>query len=80
MNDPWKRPDWHDDAACRGMCPDLWFPARGEDPRPAKAVCATCPVIERCAEAGWAEYFGVWGGLSERARKRARHSARRAAA
>lgn len=68
------RPAWHQHAACRGMDPDLFFPTRGEDVQQAQAVCRTCPVAEECL--GFAlqrgEKFGVWGGKSERARRRMR--------
>lgn len=67
-------PDWHLDAACRGMNPDLFFPERGGSARRAKAVCASCPVQADCLE--WAldigARFGIWGGLSEKARRRVR--------
>lgn len=70
-------PPWHDDAACRGMDPELWFPRRGEPTRPAQDVCATCPVVADCLD--WAlgngEQFGIWGGTSERERRRMRRRA-----
>jgi len=43
------RPHWHADAACREHPEVSWFPDRGEDSRPAKAVCAACPVRDECA-------------------------------
>ena len=67
---------FHRDAACRGKDPDLWFPERGDDTRPAKAICATCPddvnaaCLEFALEHG--ETFGLWGGKSERQRRRIR--------
>jgi hypothetical protein len=69
-----KRPAWHAQAACRGAGPASWFPGRGDDVRPAQAVCATCPVAEPCAAAGEGE-TGIWGGMSERQRKHARRAA-----
>ncbi|HXH56127.1 WhiB family transcriptional regulator [Iamia sp.] len=66
-----RRPAWHEHAACRGMGPELFFPDRGEDVRPAKAVCARCPVRVRRELAGRAgAERGIWGGTSERTRKR----------
>lgn len=63
--------EWRERGACRTVPTSVFFPERGGDVRPAKAICATCPVIEECRE--WAltlpEMFGVWGGLSERQRK-----------
>lgn len=65
---------WRDHAACRGVDPDLFFPGRGEATAPAKAVCATCPVRAECLNYAMAngEKFGIWGGLSERERRRLR--------
>lgn len=42
-------PDWHADAACRGVDPGLFEAARGGSSAPAKRICATCPVRELCA-------------------------------
>lgn len=61
---------WAAHAACRGMGPALFFPARGEDTSPAKEVCAACPVAGPCYEHAVAgERFGVWGASSERERR-----------
>lgn len=65
------------DGACVGMDPELWFPKTGERSPLAVEVCAGCPVREPCLE--WAlkhEAFGIWGGVSEVARKRLRRSRR----
>ena len=74
---------WQVDAACRGLNTDLFFQADHERrslkhgrEAAAKAVCASCPVIETCLE--WAlvvgERYGVWGGTdsTERAAIRRR--------
>jgi WhiB family redox-sensing transcriptional regulator len=62
--------DWRTLAACRGLDPELFFPARGDShtARNAQAVCATCPVAERCLEYAIevGETEGIWGGLSGR--------------
>lgn len=65
---------WRDAAACRGMDTDVFFPLRGEDVRAAKAVCADCPVSAECLDEALAEreVIGVWGGTSERERRRIR--------
>lgn len=67
---------WMQFAACRGMDPNLFFPGRGEDPGPAKAVCAGCPVRLECLDHALAngEKHGVFGGTSERERRRLRRS------
>jgi WhiB family redox-sensing transcriptional regulator len=74
------RPGWWFSALCRGVDPELWFPDRGGDTRPAKEVCRGCPVRTECLEyaLGNSERFGIWGGLSERER-RALRQFRRAA-
>lgn len=61
--------DWHKDAACRGLDPDLFFPERGTTAGPAKAVCKTCPVKAECYEAGKHEHYGVWGGMTRKERQ-----------
>jgi WhiB family redox-sensing transcriptional regulator len=62
--------DWRTLAACRGLDPDLFFPARGDafTARNAQAVCAACPVAEQCLEFAIevGETEGIWGGLSGR--------------
>lgn len=75
---PEEPPDWHDHAACAGVDPDLFFPSRGASTREAKAVCAGCPVRSDCLEAAMAggEKFGIWGGMSERERRRLRRERR----
>ncbi len=77
---------WRDDAACRGLDVDVFFPATDEEAGPAKAICAICPVREECLEFALAtrQDDGVWGGLTEterrRLRRRRRERARAAAA
>lgn len=72
---------WLDDtAACVGHDPDMFFPALGQDDRPAKAVCATCPLIDACREHGIKyERVGIWGGVGERQRKIIRRERRNGA-
>jgi WhiB family transcriptional regulator, redox-sensing transcriptional regulator len=68
---------WRTRAACRGLDPEIFHPAPGESAAPARAVCASCPVRVECGE--WAlfrEYHGVWGGLTERDRRRLRRTRR----
>jgi WhiB family transcriptional regulator, redox-sensing transcriptional regulator len=59
---------WQDAANCLGVDPDLFFPER------AKEVCKGCVVRGECLEYALAngEKFGIWGGLSERERRRLR--------
>lgn len=66
--------DWHDQANCLGVDPDLFFPERGASTREAKEVCRGCVVRLDCLEFALqnGEKFGIWGGLSERERRRIR--------
>lgn len=63
-------PDWMLEAACKDADPDIFFPERGGQPGPAKAICAGCPVTEECLEYALAgpydrhELAGIWGGKS----------------
>jgi len=75
---------WQENANCLGVDPDLFFPERGASTREAKEVCRGCVVREDCLEYALVhgEKFGIWGGMSERERRRirrARATARRAA-
>ena len=65
---------WQDLAKCLGVDPDLFFPERGASTREAKEVCRGCVVREDCLEYALAngEKFGIWGGMSERERRRIR--------
>jgi WhiB family redox-sensing transcriptional regulator len=68
-------PTWRSRAACAGMPTDWFFPDAGEKLRAeAKAACASCPVRTACERYSYAsgEKFGIWGGLSERERRRRR--------
>jgi WhiB family redox-sensing transcriptional regulator len=76
---------WQERANCLGVDPDLFFPERGASTREAKSVCAGCEVRLECLEYALdnGEKFGIWGGLSERERRRLRRQralARKAAA
>lgn len=69
---------WMEMAACRGADPDLFHPQRGEDVEPAKAFCRECPVRADCLRHALVncERYGVWGGTSERDRRRMRREMR----
>ncbi|MFA5566549.1 MAG: WhiB family transcriptional regulator [Acidimicrobiia bacterium] len=66
--------NWQDFANCLGVDPDLFFPERGASTREAKEVCRGCVVRFECLEYALvnAEKFGIWGGMSERERRRIR--------
>lgn len=63
---------WADRALCAQTDPEAFFPDRGGSTAAAKAVCRRCEVRELCLR--WAldtdEHIGVWGGLSERDRRK----------
>lgn len=65
---------WIEHAACLGMAGDLFFPGRGESTHEALAICRECPVRRECLDHAIAnsEHWGIWGGMSERQRKRER--------
>ncbi len=72
---------WQDYANCRGADADLFFPERGASTRRAKAICGECAVKMECldfaVETG--EKFGIWGGMSERERRKVRRQRQTAA-
>ena len=63
---------WMAHRACAGENPDMFFPARGYSTEPAKAVCRTCTVRAACLEYALDNqiHHGVWGGESERSRRK----------
>lgn len=65
---------WQDYANCRGADADLFFPERGASTRRAKAICGECQVRNECLDFAIeiGEKFGIWGGMSERERRRVR--------
>ncbi len=65
---------WQDEANCMGANADLFFPERGASTRKAKQICGECEVQVECLEYAITngEKFGIWGGLSERERRRIR--------
>jgi WhiB family redox-sensing transcriptional regulator len=67
---------WQRRANCMGVDPELFFPERGASNREAKEVCRGCVVREDCLEFAIAnsEKFGIWGGMSERERRRVRRA------
>ncbi len=72
---------WRQHAACRGVDPDIFYPVSEEDAEEAKAICASCAVGETCLEYALAnrERDGVWGGATERERRRLIRQRRRSA-
>lgn len=67
---------WQADANCVGVDPDIFFPERGASTKEAKSICTACKVRENCLEYALdnGEKFGIWGGTSERERRRLRRA------
>lgn len=72
---------WRQRAACRGVDPDTFYPVSDEDAEQAKAICAVCPVRQPCLEHALdvRERDGVWGGATERERRRMLRQRRKSA-
>lgn len=64
--------EWQDRALCAQTDPEAFFPEKGGSTREAKRICHGCEVKADCLEyaLGNDERFGIWGGLSERERRR----------
>lgn len=71
-HDPDSATAWMADGNCRLHPPAMFFPSDGVGVDRARKICATCPVIETCLEFALEERIehGVWGGCSERERRR----------
>jgi WhiB family transcriptional regulator, redox-sensing transcriptional regulator len=69
---------WRLDALCAETDPEAFFPEKGGSTRDAKRVCGGCAVRAECLEFALTndERFGIWGGLSERERRRLRMTRR----
>ncbi len=63
---------WAEDAKCLQADPETFFPEKGGSTREAKRICAQCTVRIECLEYALEndERFGIWGGMSERERRR----------
>ena len=69
--------DWQERALCAQTDPEAFFPEKGGSTREAKRICSRCEVRAECLEYALAhdERFGIWGGLSERERRRLKRRA-----
>ncbi|MDQ3887021.1 MAG: WhiB family transcriptional regulator [Actinomycetota bacterium] len=63
---------WRERALCIQTDPEAFFPEKGGSTREAKRICTGCEVRAECLEYALVhdERFGIWGGLSERERRR----------
>ncbi|WP_349828702.1 WhiB family transcriptional regulator [Brevibacterium litoralis] len=71
---------WQDQALCAQTDPEAFFPEKGGSTREAKKVCASCEVRSECLDYALDndERFGIWGGLSERERRKIKQLKKRA--
>lgn len=65
---------WQTDSLCAQTDPEAFFPEKGGSTRDAKKICQSCEVKAQCLEYALHndERFGIWGGLSERERRKLR--------
>jgi len=72
---------WRQTAACRGVDPDIFYPAAEEEAGVAKAICGQCAVRQTCLEYALVhrERDGVWGGATEKERRRILRQRRKSA-
>ena len=63
---------WQERALCAETDPEAFFPEKGGSTREAKRICQACAVRDDCLEYALEhdERFGIWGGLSDRERRR----------
>ncbi|REJ08925.1 WhiB family transcriptional regulator [Microbacterium bovistercoris] len=68
---------WQADALCAQVDPEAFFPEKGGSTRDAKRICSSCDVRDECLEYALNndERFGIWGGLSERERRKLKRRA-----
>ena len=68
---------WQSDSLCAQTDPEAFFPEKGVSTRDAKKICTSCEVRNQCLEYALEndERFGIWGGLSERERRKLRKRA-----
>ena len=64
--------EWQQRALCAQTDPEAFYPEAGGSTREAKKVCLSCDVRTDCLKYALDndERFGIWGGLSERERRR----------
>ena len=72
---------WRQHAACRGVEPEIFYPSSDEEAGVAKSVCGVCPVRQLCLEYALTsrERDGVWGGATEKERRRILRQRRKSA-
>jgi len=73
--------EWRMSGACRGLDPGVFHPETDDEAEPAKEICSTCMDQVACLEYALQrrEKVGVWGGMTERERRRVIRQRRRSA-
>lgn len=75
MNDT----NWRDRALCAEVAPELFFPDKGDNSKPARKICGRCEVAAAClADAltlPTGQDHGIRGGLTREERDRMRGAA-----
>lgn len=75
------RTEWRDEAACKDIGGDVFFPDHGDrsGSQNAKAICHECPVSAACLEYALADstLYGIWAGLTQKERAGIRAAALR---
>jgi WhiB family redox-sensing transcriptional regulator len=67
--------DWMDQAKCKGVSLEVFYPAVGKSSVTAKAWCKACEVRQECL--AWAldtDQDGIWGGHTQAERERLREA------
>lgn len=74
-----RQTDWMADAKCREYPANTFFPQDGHGVIAAQRICAGCPVAAQCLNYALDYHMdhGVWGGKSERERRRLKRARRR---
>lgn len=69
--------DWRAEASCSKTDPELWFAVGALEHKRAKNICRDCPVRRQCLSYAMDAPVdhGIWGGLTERERRRFRRQA-----
>jgi WhiB family redox-sensing transcriptional regulator len=66
------RPEWQQQAACRGVGPEIFYSTHPHDAAQAREYCGRCPVTESCLQYAidGAERYGVWAALGVKDRRK----------
>ena len=64
--------EWQDKALCAQVDPEIFYPEKGGSVRAPKRICRACEVRAECLDYALThgEKFGIWGGFTERERRR----------